>query len=413
MARLPVYARGGKVFVESMDDPARGGQGYGHEVSADDVLAGDRPRPLARPVEREELPGERAGAGIGKARLRARLLSAGFLVLLLAGLVFYLRGGRYETTDDAFVQAGQGAVAANVSGQVVAIEVDENQSVRAGQVLFRLDPLTYRAAEEEAAARLADARAQVQSKRATYHQGEAEIDGARARLDYAVGEAARQQDLLAEGISSRSQYDQAALAVRTARQAVQTSAQQAESVRASLSGDVATPIDRQPSVQAARAALDRAKLNLGYTIVRAAEDGIVTRVNQLRLGNYVTASKPVFSLVGRRLWVEANFKESQLRHMRVGQRASVSIDAFSGEPLRARVVSFSPGTGNSFALLPAENATGNWVKVVQRLPVELDFDRVPADLPLHAGLSASVSVDTGRVRHLFGPDTHAGTAPRR
>jgi membrane fusion protein (multidrug efflux system) len=158
-------------------------------------------------------------------------------------------------------------------------------------------------------------------------------------------------------------------------------------------------------VQQALAAYRRARLALDDTVVRAPQDGIVTRVHQLQVGSYVTASRPVFVMTGKRFWVQANFKENQLRYMRVGQPATVTIDAFSGRKLKAHIASFSPGTGNSFSLLPAENATGNWVKVVQRLPVEIALDEVPADLPLHAGLSAEVTVDTGHKRHLIGPDT--------
>jgi membrane fusion protein (multidrug efflux system) len=373
---------------------------YGHDVIGDEVL-GIEPAEHVVPASDPVVMAEPAG----KTRVRNRLLIVGLIVLLAAGLYFYLHGGRYEATEDAALMAGQAAVASNVSGQVVSIEVHDNQVVKAGQVLFRIDPRAYQAAVDEAEAQLASARTQIQSKRADYASGQAEVGTAQAQLDYAVGEAARQKQLLAEGISSQNQYDQAVLAVQTARQGIQTSTQQAESVRATLSGNVAAPVASQPAVQAAQAALERAQLNLGYTVVRAAQDGIVTRVDQLQLGNYVTASKPVFTLVGTRIWIEANFKESQLRYMRLGQRATVEIDAYPGRTLDAHVTSFSPGTGSSFALLPAENATGNWVKVVQRLPVLLDLDRPPADLPLHAGLSVNVSVDTGHVRHLLGPDT--------
>ena len=140
-------------------------------------------------------------------------------------------------------------------------------------------------------------------------------------------------------------------------------------------------------------------------MVHAAQDGIVTKVNQLQVGSYVAASKPVFTLAGTKLWVEGNFKEDQLAHMRVGQRATFRVDAFPDLKLTGRLASFSPGTGNSFSLLPAENATGNWVKVVQRLPVEFSIDQLPRDVPLHAGLSVEVTVDTGYERHLFGSAT--------
>ena len=394
--------------MDSMDDRTRPGQDYGHDVIGDELLSIETPAPapvrLAQAGPPETEPKSRSW-------LRLPLMGLGGLAMLAGAVFFYLEGGRYESTEDAFLQAGQAAVTADVSGQVVGIEVRENQTVHAGQVLFRIDPRPFQAAVDEARAQLAESRTQVQARRASFYQGQAEMQSAQAKLAYALSEAARQQRLLAKGISSQAQYDQAALEVKTGRQAVQTSTQQTEGVRAALSGNVDLPVDRQPSVQAAQAALDLANLDLGYSVVRAAMDGIVTRVNQLQLGNYVTASRPVFTLVGQRIWVEANFKESQLSHMQLGQPAMVTIDAFSDHPLRAHVASFSPGTGNSFSLLPAENATGNWVKVVQRLAVDLDFDQLPAELPLHAGLSATVSVDTGHVRHLFAPDTHAETPP--
>lgn len=385
--------------MESMtSDRGRDERGFTHEAVGDEVIgvAHDQPGAQATIVEAPE------PVRISKARLRARLLIGGLLVLLIGALLVYLHGGRYEGTDNASLQAGQVGVGANVSGQVIAVEVHENQDVKAGQVLFRIDPQPYQAAVAEAEARLADARAQILSRRATYRQNQSGVQGAQAQLDYAVAEAARQKQLLAEGISSRSQYDQAMLAVQTARQSIQTNAQEAESVRAGLAGEISGGSDSQPAVAAAQAVLQRARLNLSYTVVRAAQDGVVTRVNQLQVGNYVTASRPVFVLVGKRIWVEANYKENQLRYMRLGQPATVTIDAYPGHALRAHLTSFSPGTGNSFALLPAENATGNWVKVVQRLPVEISLDEVPPDLPLHAGLSADVRVDTGHVRHFFG-----------
>jgi membrane fusion protein (multidrug efflux system) len=387
--------------VESLTgDRGRDERGYTHDLVGDEVVRSlpDQPGAPATAIDEPE------PVRISKARLRARLLIGGLFVLVIGALLFYLHGGRYEGTENASLQAGQVGVAANVSGQVIAVEVHENQDVKAGQVLFRIDPQPYQAAVAEAEARLADARAQIFSRRATYRQNKAGVQSAQAQLDYAAAEAVRQKQLLAEGISSRNQYDQAVLAVQTARQAIQTSSQQAESVRAGLGGEISGGAESQPAVAAAQAVLQRARLNLSYTVVRAAQDGVVTRVNQLQVGNYVSAARPVFMLVGKRIWVEANYKENQLRYMRLGQPATVSIDACPGHTLKAHLTSFSPGTGSSFALLPAENATGNWVKVVQRLPVEFTLDEVPADLPLHAGLSADVSVDTGHVRHLFGAD---------
>ena len=340
-------------------------------------------------------------------RLRLPLLLAAPVIAIALGLFFYLTGGRYQETDNGYLQSGLVPVSASVSGPVIAVAVANNQRVKAGDILFRIDPAPYQAAVDEAAAELANAQTQVSSLRANYREGEAGLQAAQARLAYATREAARQKSLLAEGISSQNQYDQAVLAAQTARQQIQTSVQQNAGVAATLTGSVDAPTARQPAVQRAQAALERARLNLGYTVVRAAQDGIVTKVNQLQVGSYVSASKPVFTLAGTRLWVEGNFKEDQLDHMRVGQRATFKVDAFPDLKLTGRLASFSPGTGNSFSLLPAENATGNWVKVVQRLPIEFSIDRLPANVPLHAGLSVEVSVDTGHQRHLFGGATDA------
>ena len=336
-------------------------------------------------------------------RLRLPLLIAAPIAALIIGLFVYIHGGRYQSTDNAYFQTGLGAVAPNVGGQVISVEVRNNQHVVAGQVLFRIDPAPFQTAVAEAQAALADARTQVSALQANYAQGGAELKAAEAQRAYADREAARQKELLGEGISSQAQYDQARLAAQTAAQGIETSRQKNASVIATLSGNVNGPIDRQPVVMRAQAALDRAKLDLGYTVVRAKQDGVVTKVDQLQVGDYVAAAKPVFSLAGTHIWVEANFKENQLDYMRVGQKATLKVDAFPDLSLTGHVTTFSPGTGNSFALLPPENATGNWVKVVQRLPVELDLDQAPpAGVPLHAGLSVEVTVDTGHRRHLFG-----------
>jgi membrane fusion protein (multidrug efflux system) len=179
--------------------------------------------------------------------------------------------------------------------------------------------------------------------------------------------------------------------------------QQIGAVVASLGGNPNIAPDLHPTVRQAQAALDRAELDLSYTVVRAPADGVVTRVDQLQAGTYIAASAPVFALVSMgRVWIEANFKEDQLAHMRVGQAATVEVDSYPGKTFRAKVASVSPGTGSQFSVLPPENATGNWVKVVQRLPVRLELERLDPAYPLQGGLSANVSVDTQYRRHLFG-----------
>ena len=350
-------------------------------------------------VEREDEPQPSL-----KRRLRGPLMIAAPIVVVLGALAFYLHGGRYEATDDAYVQAGMVDISSSVSGHVVAVKVHENEVVHAGQVLFLIDPGRYQTAISAATAGLDQARTQVEAQRADFRAAQGREQAARAQLEYAQRELARQKQLLASGISSQDDYDKALLAVQTAQQSIHTATQQTTSIEAALAGNVNGPTDQQPAVRQAAAALNDARLNLGYTEVKAPQDGIVTKVVQLQVGDYVTAGKPVFTLVGQHLWVEANFKESQLRYMRLGQPVEVDVSAF-GQTLKGRVASFSPGTGSAFALLPAENATGNWVKVVQRLPVEIELDAVPAGAPLHSGLSANVTVDTGHRRRLFGPDT--------
>ena len=335
-------------------------------------------------------------------RLRLPLLLVAPVVLVLGGSYVWFTGGRYQSTDNAEMQTGLVGIAADVSGKVVEVDVTENQTVKQGDVLFRIDPATARAAADSAEAELASATAGGGSARADYQQALSEASAAQARLSFASGEAARQKQLVDQGISSKSQYDQAVTAVQTARDALAAAQAKAESKKAELAGSLSGPVDNLPAVRRAAAALESARIALANTVVRAPRDGVVTKVNQLQLGSYVTASRPVFMLAGTKFWVEANFKENQLEHMRVGQSATITIDAYPDVKLTGHVASFSPGTGNSFSLLPAENATGNWVKVVQRLPVQIAVDSVPAGLPLHAGLSSVVEVDTGPRHQLFG-----------
>jgi membrane fusion protein (multidrug efflux system) len=324
-------------------------------------------------------------------RLRWPLLISGPVVILAIVAWFVLTGGRYQTTDDAYVQAARTAVSASISGRIIDLEVQDNQSVKAGQVLFRLDDRDYRNAIAQAEAQLAMVRLQVQTQRASYGQQEASVQVAQSAVAYADKELAREQELASGGVASQQQLDQAVNAARDAHDRLVVAQQQAEAAK--LTADDNGPIDAHPAVMQALAALQRARLNESYTTVVAAQDGVVTKVEQVQLGTYINASQPLFWLVSGRPYVEANFKEDQLAHMRVGQPVSLRIDAVPGPPLKGRVASFSPGSGESFSVLPAQNATGNWVKVVQRLPVRIEFDQAPPE-SAHAGLSVTAKVDT-------------------
>jgi membrane fusion protein (multidrug efflux system) len=338
-------------------------------------------------------------------RRRWMLMTGGVLLAIVAGLWYYLASGRYVSTDDSSVQAAQATISANVPGRVVELDVYDNQTVQRGQVLYQLDARPYQIAVEDARAKLAAARMQILAAEAMYRHQLADLIAARDTLAYQQHEFERQQRLLQSGISSRAQFEQVQHAVGLAQAQLASAQQQAASVLAILGGDPDLPVDHHPTVLEALAALDQAYLNLSYTVVRAPDDGVVAKVEQLQAGDYVNAATPVFSLISSRdVWVEANFKEDELTYMRSGQSAEVSIDTYPSHHFKAHVMSLSPGTGSQFSVLPPENATGNWVKVVQRVPVRLQFDRSELGdaLPLHAGLSAEVTVDTEHRRSLFG-----------
>ncbi len=326
-------------------------------------------------------------------RWRWPLIIGGPALILIIALYFVLTGGHYQTTDNAYVQIAKAPVSSSVGGRVVEVYVKENQMVRRGQPLFRLDPRDFQANTEQAVAELAQAEVQVRALRASYEEQQAALASANETLDFATREAARQKALVEAGVASRQSYDEAVHTAQQARQQIAVARQQVAAALANLNGDPGMSVGRQPAVLAARAKLQRAQLNQSYGQVMAPTDGVVTRVEQLQPGAYVNPSQTVFWLITGQPWVEANFKEDQLENMKVGQPVTIKIDADPKHPLQGHVTSFSPGTGSVFSALPAQNATGNWVKVTQRLPVRIAFDHAPPEVAGRAGLSAHVKVD--------------------
>ncbi|HVX30683.1 MAG TPA: HlyD family secretion protein, partial [Nitrolancea sp.] len=235
----------------------------------------------------------------------------------------------------------------------------------------------------------------------------AELQSARDSADFDEREYDRKKMLVASDFTPRAVFERAELNLKVSRQRISSIDQQIASTIAALDGDPDIDVNRHPAVRAAKAQLDRARLDLSYATVTAPDDGVVTRVDDLQIGSFVTAGTPVFSLLSsRRIWIEANFRETGLTHMRPGQEATIDVDAYPDRKFRAHIVSMSPGTGSDFSVLPPENATGNWVKVVQRLPVRLELDAVDPARPLFSGISVTARVDTGyhgSLRHLLQP----------
>ncbi|MBR0935585.1 HlyD family secretion protein [Bradyrhizobium jicamae] len=337
-------------------------------------------------------------------RLRRPLIWGVPALVAAFGAAMYFSDEPYVSTDDAFVRAAKITVNARVAGQAVEIAVHDNERVHQGQVLFRIDPEPYQIAVDQAEAQLGTARLQIDALKATYRQQQAELQSARDTAAYDEREYERKKALVVSDFTPRATFDRADTDLKVARQHVASIEQQVANTVAALDGNPDIEIDRHPTVRAARAQLDRARLNLSYATVRAPDDGVVTRVDDLQIGGFVNPGAPVFSLLSsHRIWIEANFRETGLTHMHPGQQATIDVDAYPGHALKAHIVSMSPGTGSDFSVLPPENATGNWVKVVQRLPVRLELDEVDPNRPLFSGISVTARVDTGYRRNWHHP----------
>jgi membrane fusion protein, multidrug efflux system len=339
----------------------------------------------------------RGGAG---AWPRLFLLLAGPLFIVAVASYFYIVGGRYVSTDDSYVHADNTMISTDVPGRVVEVAVRENETVKAGQILFKLDDAPYRYALDRATANLAMTRLNIEALRATYAQKQAELKAAQDTLDFNNREYERQKQLAARGNASQQTLDQARHNRDTSLQAVDSARQALANVLASLGGDPKLETDKHPQVIAAAAQRDQAAYDLARTVVYAPTDGIIAQVDKLQKGQYVTAGTSLFSLIGLNIWVDANFKETDLTYMRPGQEVTVDVDTYPDHNFKGIVSGISPGTGSEFAILPPQNATGNWVKIVQRVPVRVLLTTGPDDPPLRSGMSATVEVDTKHRRAL-------------
>ena len=341
--------------------------------------------------------------GLGRRLLRLVLLVLVPLVIVVAGLLWYAQGGRHAETDNAYVKAHIIALATEVSGRVIEVEVKDQQPVARGAHLFRIDPAPFRLEIERAEAQMAVVRTEIEALRAEHRVALAEALEAEARIAFLARQLERQARLKEKGMIREELYDEARLNLDAARQRLDAIREQASRVRASLGGDPHRPVESHPRYLQARAARETARLDLARSVVAAPAAGVVSNM-RLQAGEFVTRGTPVFSLVeDAPVWIEANFKETQLAGLRAGQLATVVADAYPGHSWNATVKAIAPATGAEFALLPPQNATGNWVKIVQRVPVHLSLEAQSDGPPLRAGMTVNVSVDTGRERGLPRP----------
>jgi membrane fusion protein (multidrug efflux system) len=334
-------------------------------------------------------------------RQRSRLIRSLLLVVVpavavLAGLYWYAMSGRYVATENAYVKADMVAVSPDIDGRVIAVEVAENQLVRKGDVLFRLDPEPLQIALDMAEAKMLAVRNDVEAARAEFRQIEAEIGEAAERVAFYGYQAERQRELQGRGISTEVRLEEAEVELMAAQQRVAALQEKLRTVLAKLGGDPASAAELHPLYRQAEAERGMAALDLEDTVVRAPVDGVVSRM-RLQPGEWLEEGQPTFSVINpATTWIEANLKETQLEHVQVGQQVEIAVDAYPDGLWSGKVASISPATGAEFALIPPQNATGNWVKVVQRLPVRIMVEARENQPPLRAGMTATVSIDTER-----------------
>ena len=323
-----------------------------------------------------------------KGLIRTILLLIVPALLIIGGGYYWLTSGGSVSTDDAQVKQDIVSVSPQVNGQVVEVLVRNGAKVKRGDLLFRIDPQPYRVALEQAEAALANARLQTQVLRTTAAGTSGDITGAQANLAIKQNALGRQQALLKQGFTTRSDYEDALNEVRSAETQLADARARAANAHAAVAS-----VGNQPQIAQAQAAVDKARLDLSRTNVRAPMDGVIENADKLQVGTMAVEGVGMVSLVhSTNAWVEANFKEKDLARMAPGQNATIKVDAYGGEKFKGHVQSIGAGTGSEFSLLPAQNANGNWVKVTQRVPVRIAFDGTPSR-PMIAGLSVTATVD--------------------
>jgi membrane fusion protein (multidrug efflux system) len=362
--------------------------GSNSSVSADDIVAAQREAVAHRKLARRRF-----------AR-RILLPAIPLLVLLAAGYV-YVTGGRYVGTDNAYVRAHMVSVSADISARVTAVLVHENEPVNEGQPLFELDKEPLQIALDRAKANLENVRNNIVALKAAYHQRQEDLEAAQTQIDFAEREYKRREKMVQTHVVSESDYDQARTQYQMAISAAGSIKQDIQRIMAELGGDPDIAPESHPQYLEAQAQVDKAALDLRRATVLAPVAGVVSMVDHLRPGDYVNEGAPAFSLVASdQLWIEANMKETDLTYVKPGDKATVTVDTYPGIDFPAVVDSIGAATGAEFSVLPPQNSSGNWVKVVQRVPVRLVL-QPQDDLPaLRSGMSVLVDIDTRHHRAL-------------
>jgi len=337
-------------------------------------------------------------------RRRMLLLVVVPLIAVVGGVAFYLSGGRYATTDDAYIGAQKVLITPDISGKIDKVVVKEGQHVNVNDVLFEIDPVPYRFALQQAKATLEQAKTTYDNLKSNYTSYTQMLELAQQGVELKQRDVDRKATLVKSSAGSQLDLDTATTNLVLARAQLELLQQQTANSKNQLLGNPDLPLDQFPPYAQAKAALDQAQRNLDHTVLRAPMSGTATQVDQIQLGRFVAAGTPVFSVIDDATpWVDANLKESDLTYVAKGQPVTLSVDAFPDHTFKGTVGSLSPGTGAQFAILPPQNSTGNFVKVVQRVPVRIYFDTHDAAVKkLKAGMSTYVWIDTGHQRSLAG-----------
>ncbi|MDX1489917.1 MAG: HlyD family secretion protein [Pseudohongiellaceae bacterium] len=321
--------------------------------------------------------------------------------LAIAGIALwvYMQGGRIVSTDNAYVKHEIVSIASEISGRVVEVNLRDNQRISKGELLFRIDDRPYQIALAKAQAKLLSVKGNIEAEKANYIGAQLDIDKAQTDLEFARKEMERIRELTTTRSLPEAQFDQAEYAWRSMQNELDSKKQALQVARAQLI-DPDMPSEMHPSYLQAQAELEKIQLDISHLEIRAPADGVAANVS-VHEGEYVIAGAQLFSLVSdNRMWIEANFKETDLTWVREGQQVEVTIDTYPGRKWQAVVAGITPATGAEFSLLPAQNSSGNWIKVVQRIQVNIELTNYDKDVPLSSGMSAIVDIDTLRDRSL-------------